>query len=550
MRGMTPNRIAPAITRRPLTAATALWLIVASALALIVVTGSPAFATGPPVTGAGSTWVQIALDQWRADYAHRGYQINYNGVGSSAGRNFYIINQVDFAATEIPFQGNPNDPASELGQLKAENKTFQYLPDVAGGTSLMYNLHNTAGQRITSLNLDSNAAALIFTGKINSWQDPAIARLNPGLQIRDTHITPVVRSDGSGTSAQFSLYLQNQQPTLWNQFVQQYGCQAPCSVWPIFPGATGQNGSDGVANFIANDTLGQGAIGYVEAGYAYGRNFPVGNLHNRSGHFVQPSSNNVATALTHATLNHDLTQNLQGVYNAPEANAYPMSSYSYMVTPTAEGFGFTAAKGAVLSGWIVYIACQGQQSAAPLGYSPLPKNLIEADFAAVDRIPGHVATPPIDYAHCPNPNLPQGGGGGSHTPPPSHGGSSTPPTGGSSAPSGGSTQPGSTTSGPSASSTTPAPAVGGVSGNQPPPGVQVTTMTQQQQQAAYQAALKSASYAQPEPIMPLVVTALGVLALVFAPVLLQVRRQTPEAPRSNTDRLRNSEGRGTSDGGG
>jgi phosphate ABC transporter phosphate-binding protein len=526
-------------------AAAALWLAATSALLmLIVMPAPPADAAGPTVTGAGSTWVQIALDQWRADYAHFGYEINYNGVGSSAGRQFYIINQVDFAATEIPFQPD------EVGQLQAEHKSYQYLPDVAGGTSLMYNLHNTAGQRITTLNLDSNAAVLIFTGKIDSWQDPAITRLNPGVHIRDTRITPVIRSDGSGTSAQFSLYLQNQQPSLWNQFVQQNGCPAPCSQWPAFLGAVQQNGSDGVANFIANDTLGQGAIGYVEAGYAYGRDFPVGNLHNRSGHFVQPSSQNVATALTHATLNHDLTQNLVGVYNAPEANAYPMSSYSYMVTPTAEGFGFTAAKGQVLSGWIVYIACKGQQSAAPLGYSPLPKNLIQADFAAVNRIPGHVTTPPIDYQHCPNPNLPQDNGH-TTTPPPSNGGSSTPPGGSTTPPSGQSSQPGSTTGDPSASPAASTVPVGGVSGgNQPPPGVVVTPMTQQQQQAAYEAALKSASYAQPEPILPLVVTALGVLILVFAPVLLQVRRQAPEAPRSATDRLRDGDGEGSGDDGG
>jgi phosphate transport system substrate-binding protein len=536
------------ITRRPLTAAAAAWLVLSSALVLLIVAASPAFATGPPVTGAGSTWVQIALDQWRADYAHFGYQINYSGVGSSAGRNFYIINQVDFAATEIPFQPD------EVTQLQAEHKTYQYLPDVAGGTSLMYNLHTTSGQRIRSLNIDSNAAALIFTGKINSWQDPAITRLNPGLQIRDTHITPVIRSDGSGTSAQFSLYLENQQPSLWQQFVSQYGCAAPCSTWPLFPGATGQSGSDGVANFIANDTLGSGAIGYVEAGYAYGRDFPVGNLHNRSGHYVQPSAQNVATALTHAKLNPDLTQDLRDVYNAPEANAYPMSSYSYMVTPTAEGFGFTADKGRVLSGWIVYIACKGQQSAAPLGYSPLPKNLIQADFDAVNRIPGHVTPPPIDYEHCPNPNLPHGGGGGSHTPPPSGGGSSTPPSGGSTGPSGGQSGPsGSNPSGTSDPGASPTPTTGvpiSGAGNQPPPGVEVTTLTQEQQQAAYQAALKSASYAQPEPIMPLVVTALGVLVLVFAPVLLQVRHRPPDQPRSATERLRDGDRHGVDGDGG
>jgi phosphate transport system substrate-binding protein len=115
-------------------------------------------ASGPTVTGAGSTWVQIALDQWRADIAHAGYSINYQGVGSSAGRSFFMNGQVDFAASEIPFQ-----PA-EVTQLQANHRSYQYLPDVAGGTSLMYNLHAPDGSRITTLRLDANTAARIFTG--------------------------------------------------------------------------------------------------------------------------------------------------------------------------------------------------------------------------------------------------------------------------------------------------------------------------------------------------------------------------------------------------
>ncbi len=529
---MGPMR--PMRPMRPARTFLATWLVAGSTAFLLLAAPDAATASSPTVTGAGSTWVQIALDQWRVDYAHFGFHINYAGVGSSAGRQFYISNQVDFAASEIPFQPD------EIQKLQAERKTWQYLPDVAGGTSLMYNLHNAAGQRITNLNIDANAAALIFTGKISSWQDPAIARLNPGLQIQDTRIIPVIRSDGSGTSAQFSLYLENQAHDLWQQFVQQYGCPAPCSQWPVFPNAVAQNGSDGVASFISQDTVGRGAIGYVEAGYAYGRDFPVGNLHNKSGHFVQPSSQNVATALTHATLNHDLTQNLVGVYNAPEANAYPMSSYSYMITPTAQAFGFTAAKGAVLSGWIVYIACKGQQSAAPLGYSPLPKNLVQADFAAVDRIPGHVATPPLDYEHCPNPNLPHQNGGS--TPPPSNGSSSPPPT---ADPSG---------SGPSTSAppTIPGgnptgPGTGGLPGGiglgaTLPPGAKIDTLPSGARAAAFRQGVRNASYAEPKPVLPLVATALGVIALVFAPVVLQIRRQPAPAGAPGVDRLRGGEG--------
>ena len=514
------------LPRRFASALMAVWLTAGVVLLSIAALPAPAQATGPTVNGAGSTWVQIALDQWRADYARQGYLINYQGVGSSAGRSYYIIGQVDFAASEIPFQPD------EVAQLEGEHKSYQYLPDVAGGTSLMYNLHTSSGQRFRNLRLDANTAAGIFTGKITSWQDPAIKALNPGLSVRDTTITPVIRSDGSGTSAQFSLYLANQAPSVWNAFVQQYGCPAPCSQWPQFPGSTGQRGSDGVANFVSNDALGQGSIGYVEAGYAFGVGFPVASLHNRSGNFAQPTADNVATALKHAVLNQDLTQNLTGVYNAPEPTAYPMSSYSYMITPTRD---FDPAKGNVLGGWIIYIVCAGQQKAAPLGYSPLPANLIHFAFDAVNRIPGHPPTPPIDYAHCPNPNLPHsgGGGGGGHTttPPGGGGNTTTPPGGGGNTTTppggGGTTAPGGGTLPPGGGTGTD----GGFGGQTLPPGVQVTTLDAAGQQAAFEAGLKNAAYAQPKPALPLVVAALGVLLVVFLPVMLQVRRG-PRAART------------------
>jgi hypothetical protein len=160
-----------------------------------------------------------------------------------------------------------------------------------------------------------------------------------------------------------------------------------------------------VANFVASDSVGSGSIGYVEYAYAWGRGFPVASLKNASGNFSQPTATNVSTALMHATLNPDLTQNLVGTYRAPEANAYPISYYSYLITPTALESGFDTAKGFVLGTWILYDVCAGQREAAPLGYAPLPPNIVQAAFDAVGRIPGAPTPPPLDYAHCPNPTL-------------------------------------------------------------------------------------------------------------------------------------------------
>lgn len=474
---------------------------------------TPAAANGPTVNGAGSTWVQIALDQWRADIAQQGYSINYQGVGSSAGRQFFIINQVDFAASEIPFY------PSEVEQLNAEHKAYQYLPDVAGGTSLMYNLHTPSGGRITSLRLDANTAAKIFTGVITSWQDPAIAALNPGLQISETSVTPVIRSDGSGTSAQFSLYLANQAPAVWNAFVTANGCAAPCSVWPTFNGSIQQNGSDGVANFVSNGTVGNGSIGYVEAGYAFGRGFPVASLHNASGNFTQPTYINVAIALQHATLNADLTQNLNNVYVAPESNAYPMSSYSYMITQTT---GFDPAKGAVLGTWLIYIACLGQQEAAPLGYSPLSPNLVQDVFNAVQRIPGAPAPPPLDAQHCPNPTLLHPGSPGGATPTSARVGNKPAATGRTSTSAASSAQPSA-----SASATASAGGLsGGLGGTSLAPGTLVATLSAAQRQAAFVLAEQAAARAVPSAGLPLLVAAAIVLIAVFGPALF-LRRHVP-----------------------
>ncbi|HXA41280.1 MAG TPA: substrate-binding domain-containing protein [Candidatus Solibacter sp.] len=478
----------------------------------MILGSTPAAALGTPVQGAGSTWVQIALDQWRADIAKQGYSVNYQGVGSSAGRSFYIQGQVDFAASEIPFQPD------EVKQLNSVGKHWQYLPDVAGGTSLMYNLHAPDGSRIgcipdqhgatncPHLQLDADAAGKIFTGGITRWQDPEIQALNPGLTIKETRIQPVIRSDGSGTSAQFSLFLADQAPSVWNAFAQANGCPAPCSQWPQFGSAYSASGSDSVANFVSNDSLGSGAIGYVEAGYAYGRGFPVGSLHNASGGFTQPVSANIATALRHATLNADLTQNLTASYRAPEPTAYAMSSYSYMITPTMQSSGFDPGKGLVLGTWIIYIACAGQREAAPLGYSPLPPNLIQADFDAVNRIPGHPVTPPLDYAHCPNPTLVSDYGGGPRAP--------------TNAPrSGGTVQ---TASGPAATAAAAPTAAESIKLG--PGQVLVQLLNAAQRSAILARALDIARRAVPPASTPLFLSALALLLLVFVPILSDVGR--------------------------
>jgi len=371
------------------------------------------------IDGAGSTWVQIALDQWRADVARQGISVNYQGVGSTSGRVFYYQNQIDFAASEIPFTSAYRDATGSVITNEvalAAHRPYAYMPDVAGGTSFMYHL-TINGQQVTSLRLSPTNIAKIFTGGIKNWNDPAIASDNRQLKLPNLPIRPIVRSDGSGTTAQFTAYMAAQTPDIWNAFCARLGVNVnpcpPVSLWPDI-NATAQQFSDGVADYVAAP-YNNGAITYVEYGYAKQRGYPVASVLNKAGYFTQPSPENVAIALKGATLNSDLTQNLRGVYNNPDPNAYPVSSYSYLIVPTSTAKPFSTAKGTTLSKYILYMVCAGQQKAAQLGYSPLPGNLVQAAFNVVLKIPGHVAPPPLNQ--CDNPNL-NGSVGNSKPPPP------------------------------------------------------------------------------------------------------------------------------------
>jgi len=386
--------------------------IVRLALGFLIVTIVVPITAGPAladvsIDGAGSTWSQIALQQWAADVARQGISVNYQGVGSTSGRVFYYQDQVDFAASEIPFTPAYRDSTGSVITNEvalAAHRPYAYMPDVAGGTSFMYHL-NINGQLVTSLRLTPLELTEIFTGGITNWDDPSIAKDNPQLQLPNLPIRPVVRSDGSGTTAQFTAFMAAKEPAIYNAFCQRVGLNVnPCpsvSLWPDI-NAVSQQLSDGVANYVAAP-YNNGAITYVEYGYAKQRGFPVASVLNAAGYFTQPTAGDVAVALTKATLNADLTQNLLGVYNNPDPRAYPVSSYSYLIVPTTTAPPFTAAKGITLSKFILYLACAGQQEAAQLGYSPLPPNLVQDVFNVVDKIPGHVTPPPLNQ--CDDPTI-------------------------------------------------------------------------------------------------------------------------------------------------
>ncbi|SDZ45183.1 substrate-binding domain-containing protein [Herbiconiux ginsengi] len=375
------------MTRRRLSAT------IAALLGLsLVLTGSlsAAAASYPRISGNGSSWAGAAIDQWRADVAAQGVTIDFTNDGSSAGRKNFAQEISDFAVSEIPYDGDTADPQDTA----RPSSPYAMLPIVAGGTSFMYNLP-VDGSRFEDLKLSQDALAGIFTGGITRWNDPAIAVENPGVNLPDNQITVVVRSDGSGATAQFTLWMKRAFPDKYAALCARAGCD-PAHATSYFPyqglsNFTAQSQSNGVTTYTSGTEY---TINYDEYAYPLGLGFPVAKVKNAAGFYTVPTAPAVAVALTQAIINTDasspnyLSQDLSNVYGYGDPRSYPMSAYSYLLVPAAERGLFDAAKGATLAYYANYSLCEGQQKMGDLGYSPLPMNLVLAALDQVRKIPG------------------------------------------------------------------------------------------------------------------------------------------------------------------
>jgi phosphate transport system substrate-binding protein len=358
------------------------------------------------IEGTGSTWSELIVQQWIADVDANGMKVVYTGGGSSKGRKDFAQSSTDFAISEIPYQG-----IDEQGNADTSNgREYAYLPIVAGGTAFTYQL-KIGDQLVRNLRLSGETITKIFTNQITDWNDPAITADNNGRSFPSLPITPVVRSDGSGTTAQFTTWMDKEYPSLWRDF---YGKAGLTSYYPREGRAIGQAGSDQVMNTIAG-FAGNGTIGYVEYSYPVNKDYPVVKVLNKGGYYVEPTQYNVAVGLTKAKINQDkssplyLTQILDEVYRHPDPRAYPISSYSYMVIPTgASDQRMTSAKRQTLADFMYYSLCTGQTKAGPYGYSPLPLNLVQAGFEQIAKL--KTADPAVDLTdrdvrQCNNPTF-------------------------------------------------------------------------------------------------------------------------------------------------
>ncbi|MGH9084407.1 MAG: phosphate ABC transporter substrate-binding protein PstS [Acidimicrobiales bacterium] len=360
------------------------------------------------ISGEGSSWAAGAIDAMRVNVKQFGITVDYNPSGSSAGRKNFLNGTVDFAASDIPFQFRPEDGSAPENPAPG---SYAYIPVTAGGTSFMYNL-KINGQRVTNLRLSGENVAKIFTGVITTWNDPAIQADNPGLAMPARKIVPVVRSDGSGSSAQFTRWLIHRHKGIWDSYCQRSGRAPACgftSYYPTIPGMIAQSGDLGVSGYVSQ-SFAEGAIGYVNYSYAIGTRFPVAKVLNAAGYYTEPTPENVAVSLLKARINTDagsdeyLTQILDDVYTDGDPRSYQLSSYSYLILPTTIQGQFNEAKGRTLGAFSYYAMCQAQQQSASLGYSPMPINLVQASFDQIRKIPG-VEVQSIDITKCKNPTF-------------------------------------------------------------------------------------------------------------------------------------------------
>jgi phosphate transport system substrate-binding protein len=378
------------------------------------------------ISGSGSTWAENAINQWITDVTAKNLQVVYSGEGSADGRADFRNNTTDFAVSDVGFLGYDsvaqtwdtnclnNDPTSQC-------RAYAYLPIVAGGTSFPYQIR-VGGQLVQSLRLSGETLAKIFSGQITNWDNAEIAQDNNNrfdlangsyvTHLPTLPIITVVDSEGSGATYQFTAYLDAQFSSIYRSYA---GISTPTEYWPQSGHPVREAGSDGIINEITSAAA-DGSIGYDQYSYALGKNWPVALLENKAGYFTAPTQYNVAVALTKAQINMNasspdyLLQNLANVYTNSDKRAYAMSSYSYMIIPTAASDPrMSTPKRNTLAQFITWSICGGQAEVGPIGYSPLPINLAQASFQQMYKL--HKADPAVSISNlnvgtdCGNPTF-------------------------------------------------------------------------------------------------------------------------------------------------
>ena len=332
----------------------------AVALALAAAAAVPAAAQNLQINGAGATFPYPIYSKWFSEYnkLHPTIQINYQPIGSGGGIRQLTNQTVFFGATDGPMTSD---------QIQAAGARILHLPTVLGGVVPVYNVPDVSGE----LRFSGPLLADIFLGKVAKWNDPAIAKENPGVTLPGGDITVVHRSDGSGTSYIWVDYLAKVSPE-WKQKV---GVATSVN-WPV---GVGGKGNEGVASYVQRI---DGAIGYVEYAYALQNKMAYGSVKNADGQYVKATLDSVtsAAAATEGKMPADFRVSIT---NAPGKNAYPIASFTWLLfyeSPKDKD------RARAMVDFMKWALGDGQKYAAELGYAPLPASVVKLEMGALSRI--------------------------------------------------------------------------------------------------------------------------------------------------------------------
>jgi phosphate transport system substrate-binding protein len=310
------------------------------------------------INGAGATFPNPIYSKWFDEYrnAHPSVQVNYQSIGSGGGIKQLSAQTVFFGASDMPMTDE---------QLKAAPGPILHFPTVLGGVVPVYNL----GYETAQLRFSGPLLADIYLGKVTKWNDPEIARINPGVKLPATEIAVVHRSDGSGTTFIFCDFLSKTSPE-WKQKV-------GASTAVQWPAGVGGKGNEGVSGLVKQTP---GAIGYVELIYALQNKIPYGAVQNKSGAFVNASLDSVTAAAAGVTMPDDFRVSIT---DPDGKDAYPIASFTWMLlyqNPSDK------ARSKMMVDFMKWALTDGQKETQALGYAPLPKAVVDKELQALGKV--------------------------------------------------------------------------------------------------------------------------------------------------------------------
>ncbi|BBX46491.1 phosphate ABC transporter substrate-binding protein PstS [Mycobacterium cookii] len=318
------------------------------------------------LTAEGSTAQQNAIALFNKEWAELcpGKNIAYNPTGSGAGREQFIARHVDFAGSESPLSREQIEPATQ----RCNGNPAWHLPMVFGPVALAYHVDG-----VTSLVLNSDVLAKIFSGVITDWSDPAIAALNAGVALPDSKITPIYRSDSSGTTDNFQKYLAAAAPNSWTK-----------GAGSEFQGGVGE-GAQKSAGIVQAVKSTPGAIGYVEKGFADQSGLPYARIDSGRGGvaLTDDAARKAIDGATFAGDGDDLKLDLKSIYSTTVAGAYPLVLATYEIVCSD---GYDASTSAAVKSFFTIAADNGQGGLSAAGYVPLPDKFKQRLLAAIRAI--------------------------------------------------------------------------------------------------------------------------------------------------------------------